>query len=67
MLTNDAIAHFGSAAALARALDLTPSAVSQWGERVPGLRQLQLHMMTDGALPADSYLVPQKLPEVLWE
>lgn len=33
--TNDAINHFGSLTALADALDISRSAVSQWGKHVP--------------------------------
>ncbi len=47
-----AIKHFGSVAALARALHLTPGAVSQWGVDVPKLRAVQLERITDGALRA---------------
>ena len=40
-----AIDHFGSVAALAAAIDTTPSAISQWGEYPPDKRQLQLERM----------------------
>ena len=66
MLTKDAIAYFGTAAALARALDVTPSAISQWGERVPGLRQLQLQLMTR-ELVAEPYLAPVRTPTLEYE
>lgn len=42
MKTKDAIAQFETAQALAAALKITPSAVSQWGEDVPELRAYQI-------------------------
>ena len=52
MKTADAIAHFGSQHALARALGVSQAAVAQWGEEVPALRQLQLQQLTLGILKA---------------
>lgn len=48
-----AIRHFGSSAALARALGITRAAVTNWGERVPPLRQWELEVLTEGALKAE--------------
>ena len=45
MKTETAIAHAGSAAALARILQITPGAVSQWGAHVPELRVYQLRIL----------------------
>lgn len=42
MLTADVIEVFGSATAVAGCLGVTKSAVSQWGEVVPALRQYEL-------------------------
>lgn len=42
MKTKDAIAAFGSAKALAEALQITQSAISQWGDDVPLLRAFQI-------------------------
>ena len=42
MKTRQAIAHFGTARELAKALGITPGAVSQWGEDVPVLREYQI-------------------------
>jgi hypothetical protein len=53
MQTKDAIAHFGTAAALARALNIKPQSLQDWGDTVPSLRQLQLEQMTNRALKAD--------------
>lgn len=40
--TADAINAFGSGAALARALNIKPQAITSWGEFVPELRAFQL-------------------------
>lgn len=53
MKTVDVIKYFGSAAALARALNCNRSAVSQWGEDVPLARQFQLQVITKDTLKAD--------------
>lgn len=53
MLTTEAIEHFGSEAALARALGIKQQSVQDWGEVVPKLRQLQIEKLTDGKLKAD--------------
>ena len=45
MKTEDAIARAGGATALAALLDITPSAVSQWGEDVPQPRYWQLRVL----------------------
>lgn len=42
MKTAHAIHLAGSAAALAKLLGITPSAISQWGEEVPPLRMYEL-------------------------
>ena len=47
LLTADAIKFFGSAAALASALGITRSAVSQWDEHVPKLREFELRALMD--------------------
>ena len=36
------ISHFGSAAAMARALEIKPQAVYQWAGRIPQLRKYEL-------------------------
>jgi transcriptional repressor of cell division inhibition gene dicB len=53
MLTKDAIAHFKTEAALARALGIRAQSVQDWGTVVPALRQLQLERITRGELRAD--------------
>jgi hypothetical protein len=42
MKTADAIQAFGTKAAIAQALNITPQAVSYWGDEVPELRAYQL-------------------------
>lgn len=50
MTTSDAIKHFGKKIDLARALGLSPSAITQWGETVPIRRQYELERLTEGKL-----------------
>lgn len=42
MKTKDAIKAAGSAAELARILNITPSAVSQWDDDIPDLQEYRL-------------------------
>lgn len=47
----DVIRHYGSHEAVAKALGIHPSAVYQWAKRrVPLLRQMQIEVLTGGAL-----------------
>ncbi|HIF60867.1 MAG TPA: Cro/Cl family transcriptional regulator [Rhodospirillales bacterium] len=50
MLKSDALRHFGNQVKLAAALEITRSAVSQWGENVPQGRAYQLQLITGGKL-----------------
>lgn len=52
MLKQDAIQLFGGSAKLARALGISRSAVSQWGDKVPTGRDFQIELLTEGALKA---------------
>lgn len=63
MKTSTAVAYFGSKAALARALKISRQAVTDWGEDVPELRELQLEKLTDGALEAAA-IEPGPPPEL---
>src|SRR5712691_10492691 len=54
-----AIAHYGSASKLARALGVKPAAVITWQE-IPRLRQYQLEVLTEGKLKADRTQVPAR-------
>lgn len=53
MLTKDAIAHYGSVAALAKALGIARVAPYQWGEYPPVRRQYELERLTEGALKVE--------------
>lgn len=54
METKEALEYYGGdARALADALGIWHSAIYQWGEHPPALRQLQLERITNGALKAE--------------
>ena len=53
MLKTDAVKHFGSASALARALGIALPSVSEWGDIIPEGRAYQLQVITAGALRVD--------------
>ena len=42
MKTKDALSRYASKAELAKALGITPQAISQWGEDMPELQALKL-------------------------
>jgi len=48
-----AIDFFGSASALAKALGVSKSAVSQWDEQIPMRRQFEIEHVSGGVLRAD--------------
>lgn len=52
MTLKQAIKHFENKAALARALGISPQAVTPW-KTIPKGRQYQLEVMTKGVLRAD--------------
>jgi len=52
MLKSEVVDFFGSARNAAKALGITPAAVSQWGDIVPELRAYQLQQVTKGKLKA---------------
>lgn len=64
MTLQDAKEYFGSYAAIARELDISKGAVTQWNGVIPESRQLQLHKITRGALKADSSILT-KYREIL--
>ncbi|MEH8245908.1 MULTISPECIES: Cro/CI family transcriptional regulator [Aeromonas] len=49
----DAINYFGSAAELAKKLNISEAAISQWGETIPQGRAYQIEVLTGGKLKAD--------------
>lgn len=53
MTNDDVLDYFETQAAIAKALNITQSAVSQWDDRPPMLRQYQLQILTQGKLRAD--------------
>jgi DNA-binding transcriptional regulator YdaS (Cro superfamily) len=62
MLKRDAIAYFGTQQALADALGIKTQSITDWGEIVPELRQLQLQRITGGVLKADPAILPDAPP-----
>ena len=52
MKKQEVIKHFGSVAALARALDISPSAIYMWTD-VPLARQYQIEVLTRGKLKSE--------------
>lgn len=58
-----AIEHFGSAVALAEALNISKGAVSQWGDTVPEGSAYKLQVITGGRLQviASLYPIPQRV------
>jgi hypothetical protein len=54
MKTQDAIAYFGSASAVAVAANISKAAVSQWGELVPLKTAVLLEHVSQGRLPANA-------------
>lgn len=60
MTTDQAIKHYGTQVKLARALGITQSTVSEWGEFPPKIRQLQLQQITRGRLKAEPGLLAVK-------
>lgn len=63
MKTADAIAHYGSTHALARALGIKQPSVMGWGEFPPALRQLQLEGLTGAKLKAEADCDKFRLPQ----
>ncbi|MNF26956.1 DNA-binding transcriptional regulator DicC [compost metagenome] len=49
----DAISYFSSAAALAKELNISEAAISQWGQNVPKGRAYQIEVLTGGKLKAN--------------
>ena len=52
MRTQDAADFFGGKSKLAEALGVSPSAITQWGECVPLVRQYQIQVVSKGKLKA---------------
>lgn len=56
MLKVDVIAHFKTVAELARALEITTQAVSDWGDLIPEGKAYKLQVLTGGVLRVDPSL-----------
>jgi DNA-binding transcriptional regulator YdaS (Cro superfamily) len=50
MRTTEVVKHFGTKAAIARALGITRQSLSQWSEFPPQLAQYRLEELTNGEL-----------------
>jgi DNA-binding transcriptional regulator YdaS (Cro superfamily) len=50
MRTTEVVKHFGTKAAIARALGITRQSLSQWGDFPPQLAQYRLEELTNGEL-----------------
>lgn len=50
MRTLEVVKHYGTKAAIARALGITRQSLSQWGEFPPQLAQYKLEELTNGEL-----------------
>ena len=59
MKTAKAIELAGTASALAEILDITPSAVSQWGDEVPQGREWQLRVLRPSWFEPSKELLPK--------
>ena len=55
MTKDEAISHFGSQAALARALGITQPTICGWGDFPPFERQQQIERVSGGQLKAMGY------------
>ncbi|UJW20801.1 MULTISPECIES: Cro/CI family transcriptional regulator [Pseudomonas] len=53
MNIEDAVKYFGSKKKLADALGIRPSAVTQWGDDIPAIRQFQIQVISKNKLKAD--------------
>ena len=62
MKKQEVLDYFGGVIATAKALGISQPSVSNWGEDLPELRQLELEQLTGGTLKAgpecDKYRVP---------
>lgn len=60
MKTSDVIAFFESQEKAAVRLSISQSAVAQWGEYPPALRQIQIEALTGGKLKAEPDCIKPK-------
>jgi DNA-binding transcriptional regulator YdaS (Cro superfamily) len=65
MRTTEVVNHFGTKAAIARALGITRQSLSQWGEFPPQLAQYRLEELTNGKLKRSKLTkIPKKTTQV---
>lgn len=57
------LSHFGTQKAVARAMDITISAVSQWPEIIPEGAAYKIQVLTSGALRVDPELYAKVRPQ----
>lgn len=61
MKTKSAVEYFGTKTAIADALGIKKSAVSQWGQTVPQGRAYQIEVLTGGKLKAEQpHIAPDR-------
>lgn len=58
MLKKDVIDFYGSKSAVARALNISPSAVTQWEDVVPEKQAYRIQILTGGRLKINPKLYP---------
>jgi len=61
MKTQEVVKRYGSKAALARKLDITPQAISQWGDEMPELQVFRLR-----ELEAKSHITSYRIVQDGW-
>ena len=60
MTYDQLINHFGTQVAVAAALGIKQPSVSEWKKEIPPLRQMQIQLITGGALRADCVVFESK-------
>ena len=64
MYKSHVLAHFGSQVAVAQAIGITKSAVSQWPELIPESKAYRIQEFTGGVLKVDPSLYRRDVPAV---
>ena len=60
MYKNDVLKFYGTSIAVAKALRISPSAITQWAEIIPEKQAYKLERLTKGALTYDPDLYKSK-------
>lgn len=58
MKTQDALAHFGTQAAIRKAIGISSAAVANWGDVVPLESAMAIEIASGGAVKVDRSLYP---------